>query len=432
MKNIFMNRLISVDFRFQLFYFGFLVSVISSCTSFNKLSNQNLAPSYDFDYSYLHPKFIVFHENDDTSTLYIEIAPFEFLYKKNEANELASEMKVSWQLFTSFESKQLIDSGSSTYRNVDKGLEAFLIYNLSFKTPGLMNYYLKVEVKDVFRKQSTTYIVPVEKASKQSAQWFMLIKNGIKIPLFRNYVEENESFSIYSNSSKEKKMFVRGYFRDFPLAAPPFVQNIPVKFNYAADSLFLLDVSPSTEITLGKKGYYHFQYDTTVKPGLTVFRFDEDFPKITDATQLIEALRYVTTQQEYEKLSLSKNKKAAVDNYWSELAGNQDRAKILIRKYYTRVQDANRLFTSYLEGWKTDRGLIYTIFGPPTSVFKTSDTEDWTYGNFNTNNSLTFTFDKIYNPFSNNDYILRRNSFYETTWYHAVDRWREGVVINDN
>lgn len=428
MKNFFKVLPLSTgSYRGWLLFLLFLFS----CSGFNKLSNQNLAEWYDPDDNYLHPRFVVFHENNDTSVLYVEVPSFELLFKKDSDGEQTSELRITWSLFSSYDSKQMIDSSSVLYKNNNPSDESYLIYSMSFKTPGLLNYVLKVEVKDIFRNQSAITFVPVEKANRQSTQWFMLISEGVKIPLFRNHVEANETFNIYSNDTTVRKMFVRGYFRDFPLAAPPFAQNVPVKFNYAADSIFLTEVSPSTEIKLDKKGYYHFQYDTTIKQGFTVFRFDEDFPKVTDAFQLLEALRYVTTKEEYEKLLLSHDKKAAIDNYWSELAGNRDRAKILIRKYYTRVQDANKLFTSYLEGWKTDRGMIYTIFGPPSSVFRTSESEDWTYGNFNNVNSLTFTFEKIFNPFSNNDYILRRSDFYEDSWYRAVDRWREGVVIND-
>ena len=37
--------------------------------------------------------------------------------------------------------------------------------------------------------------------------------------------------------------------------------------------------------------------------------------------------------------------------------------------YYRRVRFANEEFTQYKDGWKTDRGMIYILFGPPNQVF---------------------------------------------------------------
>ena len=102
------------------------------------------------------------------------------------------------------------------------------------------------------------------------------------------------------------------------------------------------------------------------------------------------------------------------------------------------------MFTSHLEGWKTDRGMISIIFGPPSYIRKTKSAEIWYYGqqsnsNLNAYNSLNdpmriqssglkFTFDKVSNPFSMNDYELDRNYSYKSSWYRAVESWRKGKV----
>ncbi|CUS97606.1 GWxTD domain-containing protein [Candidatus Kryptonium thompsonii] len=39
-----------------------------------------------------------------------------------------------------------------------------------------------------------------------------------------------------------------------------------------------------------------------------------------------------------------------------------------MEEYYSRVKYANEHFGHYLEGWKTDMGMVYIIFGPPSSV----------------------------------------------------------------
>jgi hypothetical protein len=96
----------------------------------------------------------------------------------------------------------------------------------------------------------------------------------------------------------------------------------------------------------------------------------------------------------------------------------------MIKLYYNRVMDANRFFTSYLEGWKTDRGIIYIIYGPPNVVYKGRNVEGWVYGEDKNMLSINFTFRKLDNPFTDNDYSLTRSPAYKDGWYIAVDNWR--------
>ena len=86
---------------------------------------------------------------------------------------------------------------------------------------------------------------------------------------------------------------------------------------------------------------------------------------------------------------------------------SKERARGLIRTYYSRVEFANKLFTCHLEGWKTDRGLISIIFGPPNYISNNKNMEVWNYGDENNINALKFIFEKKMNPFSSNDFVLK-------------------------
>jgi GWxTD domain-containing protein len=147
---------------------------------------------------------------------------------------------------------------------------------------------------------------------------------------------------------------------------------------------------------------------------------------------MIEAVRYLTTKKEFDGLVSSPDKKTAIEKLWVEFGGNPDRTRLLIKKYYTRVQEANKYFSSYTEGWRTDRGMTYIIFGKPTNVYKSSVSESWTYGQPSNALSLNFLFTKVLNPFTDNDFSLTRSPIYEGFWYRAVDVWRQGRAYNDN
>jgi GWxTD domain-containing protein len=226
------------------------------------------------------------------------------------------------------------------------------------------------------------------------------------------------------------KLFVKVYRNNFPIAAPPFSADEYESPQLSADSIFSIPQHNGLfVIYLKSKGIYHIMADSNDVEGLTLFRFDDGYPQISQAYQMVAPLRYISSNDEFAKLAGSKNPKQDVDNFWITAAGgSKDRARELIRNYYTRIQDANRYFTSYQEGWKTDRGMIYLIFGMPNSIYRSSSGEVWTYGEERNYLALTFTFVKLDNPFSDNDYALQRAATYRNLWYNAVDLWREGRV----
>jgi len=145
---------------------------------------------------------------------------------------------------------------------------------------------------------------------------------------------------------------------------------------------------------------------------------------------MVEAMRYLSSKKEFEDIKSSASVRKALDNFWLNKGGNADRTRQLIRIYYGRVQEANRLFTSYVEGWRTDRGMIYIIFGPPNTLYRGDVTESWIYGTPTSTLALNFFFTKVNNPFSPNDFILSRAPIYESNWYRAVDIWRQGRAYN--
>ena len=119
--------------------------------------------------------------------------------------------------------------------------------------------------------------------------------------------------------------------------------------------------------TLNYEGVYQFKLDTNSAEGLTLVTL-ESYPKIQEVKQMIEPLAYLTTTPEYDALKKSTNQKLAVDNFWIDKAGNVDKARELIKVYYNRVFFSNFFFTSYKPGWKTDRGMIFIIYGPPQQL----------------------------------------------------------------
>lgn len=156
-----------------------------------------------------------------------------------------------------------------------------------------------------------------------------------------------------------------------------------------------------------------------------------DFPNLTTAPELIEALLYLTTATERQSLLQTADPKRAVDRFWLQAAGDdQARARDLIRRYYGQITTANELFTGHKAGWLTDRGLLYVVLGPPQSVRRAAGQEVWHYDHASREGeAVEFTFRARPSTLAPDNYELVRRPEYQLLWYAAVEQWRRPLTI---
>jgi GWxTD domain-containing protein len=227
-----------------------------------------------------------------------------------------------------------------------------------------------------------------------------------------------------ANLAEPNMPWIVSYYSDnFPAGAPAFSEGQgKVSKGMRADTVFtLFNISENQPLNFFGKGLFLFQKDTLATEGFAV-RAENDYPRYSLIQNLSGPLVYICTKQEFDKLELAKGDKKAFDRTVLSITGDSERAKKLIRNYFRRVELANLYFTSYKEGWKTDRGMIYIVFGLPDEVFRFNDREVWTYKNesFHT----TFDFTKSSSVFDPDNYVLIREKKYQTTWYEVIDLWR--------
>lgn len=407
----------------------FLLLLFVACGSSRKTTVDTKTNTYKRDVNALHPQFVVFNINDTLSELHYKLNSKELLYTRPDGINFSSNVLISYHLLPVFDSKEILDSASirlldQNNDNADK----FLIGKMNVKARAPRTYVLRITVSDLNRNTTATSIISIGKENDLNRQNFLIKSTATDAPLFRSYVKTGEEISINYKAKITVNLFVRYYNREFPLAAPPFSLVDPRPFQYKADSTFALQLSSNGSVNFKalKKGFYHFQLDTNKREGVTLFNFSDNFPEVKKAEDMIYPLRFITSKQEYDDLISSTTKKALIDKFWLDCTGNPDRAKEVIRKFYNRVQESNINFTSYIEGWKTDRGMIYLIYGSPNVIYRTATSETWVYGEQNNINSLSYSFSKVNNPFSDNDYELERSTVYKQSWYTAVDIWRQG------
>jgi GWxTD domain-containing protein len=244
------------------------------------------------------------------------------------------------------------------------------------------------------------------------------ILNNNKLPYTKRYTTPDQAFTVDDSVSN---WIVSYYNDDFPPSGPAFSEaQAKVSKSMKADSVFMLQAA--SEIQLNKKGLYLFQKDTMKAEGFAL-RSEPDFPRYKLLKNLSGPMIYICTKQEFDKLEASKGDKKVFDRTVLSIAGDTEKAKRLIKDYFKRVELANTFFTSFKEGWKTDRGMIYIIFGEPDEVYKFADREVWTYGH--SSHNATFNFSKAGNIFAPDNYVLIRDKKYTTLWYEVVDLWRK-------
>ncbi|HEY0654013.1 MAG TPA: GWxTD domain-containing protein [Chryseosolibacter sp.] len=235
-------------------------------------------------------------------------------------------------------------------------------------------------------------------------------------PVFRPFVNLSDSVVLHGLPEA-----VVSYYNDlFPAAQPPFSESLgKVSKGMKTDSTFT--IHQGEVVRLSKKGLYLIQQDTNSASGIAV-RAEDDYPKLAKIASLSPPLVYITTAQEYSKLLQAKNDKKSFDRVILGITNDRDRASRLMRNYFRRVELANYYFTSYKEGWKTDRGMIYIVFGLPDEVFKFNDREVWNYSL--TKRNLSFTFVKSSSVFDPDNYVLLRDQKFQQSWYETIDLWR--------
>ncbi len=411
----------------KLIVFVLSIMMISACVTVNKLGVSNLSYLYQGESNFADVRFVPFHTSEAVSRVYFKLELSGLLYEEPEPDaDYQARFKISYQLYQGFTTHTLIDSGSVVYNDA-LFFGASMPFSSSFdvKTVYPGEFVLNLALTDLNADNTYTTYLELSKQSGYSRQNFLIL-NEFGGVIFDEFPAVSNDFRLRYNDSLSTNLSVRYYNRDFPIAVPPNIIDKRISFDYEADSMFDVKlVNGQTPVLhLKEKGFYHFQIDTSVREGVTMFKFLKGFPEVITPGQMLEPLQYLTSRKEFDDLRSNENPKTAVEEFWLNNAGHVERARKMIQRYYLRVQDANRYFTSYLDGWKTDRGIIYIIYGKPNVVYKNDNLERWIYGEEGNIMSITFDFLKVENPFTNNDYLLTKSPTYKESWYMAVNNWR--------
>lgn len=153
--------------------------------------------------------------------------------------------------------------------------------------------------------------------------------------------------------------------------------------------------------------------------------YGNQFPKVSnDLRTMVNSLNYVAYGTEMRAIVRVKTDsaiKANLLNFWKDHGGFHKMAQ-----YYQRVAEANRLFTTCIEGWKTPMGMFYIVCGPPDYVECRVWNEQWVYAKSSSQTTMIILFKLANDAVDPDDRIYGIESVSSRTdlWGYYVNQWR--------
>lgn len=385
-------------------------------------------------------RFRVFNEPGSSSTLSVKLFTDElFFTEANPTGEPLASLTVTVRLYNDSQGGVLADTAFVDNQFNRKLVSPEIIIDIPLTTFDGFDYTAEVRIIDNFTRRIVQSFVKFNRLSEYVANNFRVISAVTGTELFTPVVTSHDFVHLRYPRKDVDTIYILTYKYFDYIPHPPSMllpertperepdRKIPVALNDTLPFMF-----PS-------RGIYLCTIDSNVYEGYSFFNFGDEYPGITRPENMIEPLAYLATPDEMTALRSAEKPKMAVDEFWLARTTNIERSRELLRIYYNRVIFANHYFTSYKEGWRTDRGMMYIMYGPPDKVYKSPSAEEWGYkkpvvkSTWGTRYKLKeemlwFTFRHNPGRFSSNDYYLVRNDA-PTFWDQAVSNWRKGIVF---
>jgi GWxTD domain-containing protein len=419
-----------------------MAAAASSCkTSQQAVDSKDLSYLYNPTKNPINPRYSIIAKSDETAEFSVKFFSSDLFF--SEANPRGVPMSmilVTVKLYNVTMGTSLADTSVLNLSIVKETGRQEYVYTTTLNIEQGNKYMAEVKILDKLRLSVIQAFVPFNTLSEINKYSFMAVGHFEKNQLFNPVLRENEYVNLVYTRGPADSLYI-AYYRPFtPIPDPPSMLLPEKAINYPPDTVIVMPYSATQPIMFPMKGIYLCSVTKDIADGFTFLNLGTEYPSMRTPETMIEPLSYLATPGEMDALRDSQKQKMALDEFWIKLGGNVDKARELIRIYYTRVLYSNYYFTSYKEGWRTERGMVYIMYGPPDKVYKSAEGESWGYkksilrsswgGRFSVQEDyIFFSFRKKESVFSDNDYFLNRSETLVTRWDQAVASWRNGIVF---
>ena len=282
-----------------------------------------------------------------------------------------------------------------------------LYLKLTFKKPKENLLVVKIA------KRGTNYYfdVNLEYGSYNPPSVYAVDSEGL--PIFENYI--NTSSFLWKGS---EEFSVMEYAENFDKADGPMAEMKVLAPSFKAQRSFTFRDS----VQLKDGHFYVVRSDKDASSGVTMVKTFSYYPKFKLLNELSRSMQYIMNEQEQKEIRASNDLKKTFDSFWLKTYKTKFRARNAIRNYFNWVEQSNYLFTDFKQGWKTDRGMLFIVYGVPDEVYRSDNSEEWYY-----DSGPAFEFIIISTFFAPRTYALRRRRDIEDSWLEHIAAIRRGL-----
>lgn len=101
-------------------------------------------------------------------------------------------------------------------------------------------------------------------------------------------------------------------------------------------------------------------------------RYPELPPTITNLDNAADQMLFIARSSTIDSIKSAPDAATKLErfiSFWKRYHSNfSPDGRASMEEYYNRVAYANKRFTHFFAGWKSDRGMVYILFGPPDNV----------------------------------------------------------------
>lgn len=427
---------------FSWLAFTLFVTGLFSCrTTKPTVDTKDLSYIYNPTKSSFRPAYSINSQSDQSAMLTVRFLSNDLFFSEANPEGLPTAgVIISVKLYQTEPVRALVDTISYNINIVKDGNRREYIYNLPLKTDAGKKYVAELKILDRLRMMVSHSFVPFNTLTPLNK--YNYISHGYfnKNQLFSQVLRIDEYINLRYLRGPVDSLYI-SYFKPFREIPDAPSMMLPQKsVDYEPDRVVALPYSDTLPIMLPREGIFLCSVERGIRDGYALLNFGQSYPNMTTPEEMIEPLLYLTNAFEVDQIRSNPKPKVALDDFWIKCGGNIERARELIRIFYTRAVYANLYFTSFTEGWRTERGMIYIIYGPPDKVYKNAEGEAWGYrkpvvksswgGRYSVKEEyLFFNFKQKDNVLSDNDFFLSRNETLVTYWDQAILSWRKGIVF---
>jgi GWxTD domain-containing protein len=419
-----------------------LIAVFTSCGPAKQtVDTKDLSYLYNPTKNPINPRYNILNQSDNLSILSVKFFANDLFFSEaNPQGVPTAQIMITAKLFNISQGKVLADTAVYTLSIVKEKGKPEYTYNMPLNVEKGTEYVVEIKILDRLRLQVIQAFVMFNTLSEYNRYNFLARGHFEKNQLFNPVVRANEYVNLVYTKGHTDSLYISFYkpFREMP--DPPSMLLPEKTIDYDPDRIVAIPYADTMPMMFPKEGIFLCSVSRKIKDGFAFYNFGPGFPTMTTPEAMTEPLAYLASPDELDALRNAVKPKALLDAFWINCGGNIDKSRELIRIYYTRVLYSNYYFTSYKEGWRTERGMIYIIYGPPDKVYKTVEGESWGYkkpvvksswgGRYSVKEDYLFFNFKIKNTiFSENDYYLSRSETLVTYWDKAIASWKKGIVF---